>query len=121
MLPYVFDFDGVLHKDPVGDTLGEVDFTPIDMAQERGIPAVVMTCNPMLATYALTLHGFSIYDDTLMECWSWSSVETVLVTRRKIVAAVYFDDKALNARYGQDWEAAFEEAARMIAERELPV
>jgi hypothetical protein len=114
-LPYVFDFDGVLHSDAEGWMIGSVDFTPLRMAQRLGVPVVVMTCNQAVAAEELRRHGFAVFSDIDMTYLYWQHLDIVLVTGRKVVGAAYFDDRALNARYGQDWDAAFEEAAKLTA------
>jgi 8-oxo-dGTP diphosphatase len=120
-----FDWDGVLHRDrdwrPV---FSDISVGLIHEAHERGYAAAVMTCNNVpRVTAALRELGVVAVPDTRMRHASWNGGgdgREVLVTRRKLAALAYVDDRAIHYRYGQDSSVVWEELIRRDGVRPGP-
>lgn len=116
---YSYDFDGVLHKHAGWRAdFGPVDFSGIAKGQARGYAAAVMTCNDVTSVgIALQVCGFRVCVDHRMEHMYWHDPEVVLVTGRKVAATAYFDDRAVNFQYGDDWDGALDAAEELTRSR----
>jgi len=107
-----FDFDGTLTEGAeYTPDIGHVDVGGIRRAQAMGYSVAIMTCSPARhVVRALERAGIEAHADQEMVFASWHERRAVLVTQRKVCAVAYFDDRAHQFRYGQDWERAFERA-----------
>jgi 8-oxo-dGTP diphosphatase len=111
------DWDGVLHDAPDWrPVFGDIDLGLISEAHERGYAVAVMTCNsvPRVAA-ALRERGIQVVPDERMRRPGWNGGRDgreVLVTKRKVAAAAYVDDRAIHYVYGQDPSLVWEELDR---------
>lgn len=107
-----FDYDGTLTS---GNRTGaEADFRPLAEAIRRGYSVAVMTCNDIFHVSAvLNRSGITTQTDPAMRIWLWENAgSVVLVTNRKVWAAIYPDDRGFQWQHGDDPEAIFAEAAK---------
>ena len=103
-----FDWDGTLTSGdgPIGQDNGaEIDLYPLRLCLEAGRTVAVMTCNeaPYVAS-VLASRGITAFADTAMahKVPDGEFGGQVLVTNRKVLAAVYADDRNITWKFGDD-------------------
>ena len=116
-----FDFDGVVHENPEwAPKFSAIDIEGLELFQNAGYAVSIMTCNDVdRVAAALRRFGFDTYEDHRMRLWQWNGGRTgltVLVTNRKVSAAMYLDDRGFRFRFGDDWQEALAELGQRQSE-----
>ncbi|MGW3272257.1 hypothetical protein ACWDFH_12395 [Streptomyces kronopolitis] len=109
------DFDGVLHNRTNTGSVPDGDPLPGALDAVRQLMAtyavfIHTTRRPDLVVNWLARHGLPAIVDDQEGRQFWSEQGTLLVTRQKIVAVAYIDDRAIRF---ESWPQALAEVARL--------